>query len=42
MAVHNVVDGSFMLTAGSVPYTLTISANSCRAAHNLVRKLEKG
>jgi choline dehydrogenase-like flavoprotein len=37
-----VVDGSFMPTAGSVPSTLTIAANSFRVAHNLVRKLKKG
>jgi choline dehydrogenase-like flavoprotein len=37
-----VVDGSFMPTAGSVPSTLTIAANSFRVAHHLVRKLKKG
>lgn len=37
-----VVDGSFMPSAGSVPSTLTIAANSFRVASNLVRKLKKG
>jgi choline dehydrogenase-like flavoprotein len=35
-----VVDGSFMPSAGSVPSTLTITANSFRVAHNLIRKLK--
>jgi choline dehydrogenase-like flavoprotein len=35
-----VVDGSFMPSAGSVPSTLTIAANSFRVAHNLIRKLK--
>ncbi|MFL5344965.1 MAG: GMC family oxidoreductase [Hyalangium sp.] len=37
-----VVDGSFMPSAGSVPSTLTIAANSFRVASNLIRKLKKG
>jgi choline dehydrogenase-like flavoprotein len=37
-----VVDGSFMPSAGSVPSTLTIAANSFRVASSLVRKLKKG
>jgi choline dehydrogenase-like flavoprotein len=37
-----VVDGSFMPSAGSVPSTLTIVANSFRVAHRLLRKLKKG
>ncbi|ADO69865.1 GMC family oxidoreductase [Stigmatella aurantiaca] len=37
-----VVDGSFMPSAGSVPSTLTIVANSFRVAHHLLRKLKKG
>ncbi|GHG68858.1 gluconate dehydrogenase [Comamonas sp. KCTC 72670] len=37
-----VVDGSFMPTGGSVPSTLTISANSFRVADHLVRKLKAG
>ncbi|RKH39509.1 GMC family oxidoreductase [Corallococcus sicarius] len=35
-----VVDGSFMPTAGSVPSTLTIAANSFRVADHLVRTLK--
>ncbi|NMO20252.1 GMC family oxidoreductase [Pyxidicoccus fallax] len=35
-----VVDGSFMPTGGSVPSTLTITANSFRVAHHLVRSLK--
>jgi choline dehydrogenase-like flavoprotein len=37
-----VVDGSFMPSAGSVPSTLTIAANSFRVASRLVQKLKKG
>ncbi len=37
-----VVDGSFMPSAGSVPSTLTIAANSFRVAHHLIRRLKKG
>ncbi|AGC42694.1 hypothetical protein MYSTI_01346 [Myxococcus stipitatus DSM 14675] len=37
-----VVDGSFMPTGGSVPSTLTISANSFRVASHLVRALKQG
>lgn len=36
-----VVDGSFMPTAGSVPSTLTIVANSFRVAHGLVGRLKR-
>lgn len=37
-----VVDGSFMPTAGSVPSTLTIAANSFRVARRLVERLKRG
>lgn len=36
-----VVDGSFMPTAGSVPSTLTIAANSFRVAHALVTRMKR-
>lgn len=41
-AVKNlyVVDGSFMPTSGGIPFTLTIAANSFRAADALVKRLK--